>query len=87
MACVVYIMYTPLNSTGLHSKAHIYTLLQKCPCLQELERGLEATSKTHAQEMRGLRLRNRALASETNTFRDTANQLHSQLKVNICLHL
>lgn len=48
---------------------------------QELERGLEASNKTHQKEVRELRLRNRALGTENTTLRDTANELHSQLKV------
>lgn len=53
--------------------------------LQELERGLEASSKSHTQELRGLRLKHKTLASETNTLREAANRLHNQLMVIECV--
>lgn len=50
-------------------------------CVQELERGLEATSKNHSQEMRVLMQRNRALATETEALRETTTRFQQQLKV------
>ena len=51
---------------------------------QELERGLEASGKTHSQEVKGLRTRNKALAIEAVSLRDTVEKLQSMLKV--CIH-
>lgn len=44
---------------------------------------METSGKTHAQEMRGLRARNRALASEAASLRDNVEKFHSLLKVGI----
>ena len=52
-----------------------------CIWSQDLERGLEKSGKTHAQEVKGLRARNRALASEAVSLRDNIENLHSLLKV------
>ena len=42
---------------------------------------MEKSGKTHAQEVKGLRARNRALASEAVSLRDNIENLHSLLKV------
>ena len=74
-------MYIPSNT---HTHTHTHTTHTHTHThTQELERGLEASAKTHAQEVKGLRLRNRALATETEALRDSTTKLHSQLKVSI----
>ena len=62
----------------LHKEFDIYLYFGP---MQDLERGLETSGTTHAQEVKGLRARNRALASEAVSLRDNIENLHSLLKV------
>ena len=85
----------PIVRLQFSSHAHIIDnlLVRVCemfplfPVPQDLERGLEASGKTHAQEIKGLRARNRALASEAASLRDNLEKLTSLLKVRLILYV